>query len=247
MVVTVVGTIFVFSRNRNLTAQDTQQEMLSRQRNLNYRLQIKGFKLDSFDSGEDVLSIKAEKFTIEKKKLGFFRLGLINVAIFKNAIIDIYLKRKNPGNDIDNLIEGLPALKDALPSFSAKRISSIIIEPVCLNLWDEKTLLTQITSKSAIIRLIKQDIHFKGAVQVVSGNKRLITENLEFSSENSVLKTDRHFILRTSKETINGNHIILDMFLNRVKKEVISKSDDPNRLVSTNWKRDLDLFNILTV
>ena len=132
LIVIVSGTIFVLNRNRNLANRDAQREVLS-QKNLEYRLQILGFKFDSFVNGEKFISIKADKFTVEKKKLGFFRLGLINVAILKNAIIDVFLNRKTSLNDTDLTENALPSLKDALPSFSAKRISSIIIEPVCLN------------------------------------------------------------------------------------------------------------------
>lgn len=231
LIVVVAGTIFVFKRNRTLAIRDTQQEV-SRQKYFKYRLQIKGFKFDSFDDGEKVLSIKADKLTVEKKKLGFFRLGLINVAIFKNAVIDVYLKRKLSGNDPDFIREALPSLKDAFPSFSTKRISSIIIEPVCLNLQDENSLLTQITSNSAIIRLTKQNILFKGGVQVASGDKSLITERLNFFTENSVMKADRHFILKTPEKKIEGNRITVDMFLNVVKDEIIRKPDNSNRSAS---------------
>jgi hypothetical protein len=187
---------------------------VSRQKHLKYSLQIKGFKFDSFDDGEKVLSIKADKFTVEKKKLGFFRFGLINVAIFKNAVIDVYLKRK------------------ALPSFSAKQISSIIIEPVCFNLQNKNSLLTQITSNSAIIKLTKQNILFKGGVQVVSGEMSLITERLNLFLENSVMKTDRHFILKTPEKKIEGDHITVDMFLNVVQDKIIKKPDGSNRSAS---------------
>lgn len=231
LIVTVAGTIFLFSRNRTLATRDTQQEV-SFQKNLKYRLQIKGFKFDSFDDGENVLSIKADTFTIEKKKLGFFRFGLINVAIFKNATIDVYLKRKVSGNDADLTREDLPSLKDALPSFSTRRISSIIIEPACLNLQDEHSLLTKITSNSAIIRLTKQNIIFKGGVQVVSGDKSMITERLNFFTENSIMKADRHFVLITPEKKMEGNHITVDMFLNLVKDKIITKPDNSNRSAS---------------
>jgi hypothetical protein len=190
---------------------------VSHQKNFEYRLQIKGFKFDSFDDGKNILSIKTDKFTVEKKKLGFFRFGLINVAIFKNAKIDVYLKRSVSSNDDSFISEALPSLKDALPSFSIKRISSIIIEPICLNFRDGNHLLTQITSNSAIIGLTKQNILFKGGVHVVSGNRSLTTEGLNFFSEKSVMKINRHFILQKPEKKIEGNTITLDMYLNVVK------------------------------
>lgn len=233
LVLVVAGTIFLFNRHRTLTTCEIQKEG-PRQRYSKHRLQIKGFKFNSHDNGEKTLSIKADKFTIEKKKLGFFRFGLINVAIFENAIIDIYLKRKLFNNRSNFIRKALPSLKDALPSFSTKRISSITIEPVCLNLRDEKSLFTQITSNSAMIRLTKQNILFKGGVQVVSGDKSLITERLNFFLENSVMKTERHFILKTPEKRLEGNRLTVDILLNVVKlnDKTVEKPDGPNRSAS---------------
>ncbi len=233
LIVVVAGTIFLFNRHRTLTTCEIQKESLQ-QRYSKHRLQIKGFKFDGRDNGEKTLSIKADKFTIEKKKLGFFRLGLINVAIFENAVIDVYLKRKLSNNGSDFIRDALPSLSDALPSFSTKRISSITIEPICLKLRDENTLLTQITSKVAIVRLKKHNILFKGDVQVVSGNKSLSTERLNFFPEKSIMKTERHFILKTSQKKVEGDQLTVDIFLNLVKEndKTVEKTDDPNRLAS---------------
>ena len=231
LIVTVTGTIFVFNRHRNLTDRDTQQEV-PRQKKIKYRLQIKGFKFDSFSDGKNILSIKSDKLTVEKKKLGFFRFGLIYVAVFKNAIIDVYLKRSVSGNEAILIGEALPSLKDALPSFSAKRISSILIKPVCLNLWDRKSLLTQIKSNTAFIKLTKHNILFEGGVQVVSGDKSLITERLNFFPEDSVMKTDRHFKLKTPEKKIEGHRITVDMFLNTVKDKIFRKPDESTRSAS---------------
>ena len=129
---------------------------------------------------------------------------MINVAVFENAVIDIYLKRKLSDNRSNFIREALPSLKEALPSFSTKRISSITLKPVCLKLLDGDSLFTQITSKVAIIRLKKHNIIFKGDVQVVSGDKRLYTEFLTLFPEKSIMKTEQHFILKTSQKKFGG-------------------------------------------
>jgi len=165
-----------------------------------------------------MLSIKADNFTIEKKKVGFFRLGFINVAVFENAVIDIYLKRKLSDNRSNFIRDAFPSLKEALPSFSTKRISSITLKPVCLKLLDGNALFTQITSKVAIIRLKKHNILFKGNVQVVSGDKRLYTECLTFLPEESIMKTEQHFILKTSQKNLEGKKLTVDIFLNLEKE-----------------------------
>lgn len=229
LIVSLFGTIFNFKRNRTLTAPDSQQEMFH-QENLNYFIQIEGFNFYSLENGENVLSIKADKFTVEKKKLGFFRLGLINDAIFENGIIDVYLKKKTVINDDSHLTgNSLPSLKDALPSLSSKKISSIVVKPACLNLRNEKSLITQITSNSAAIKFTNQNIYFEGNVQVVSGDKNLITERLIFFAENSIMKTSNHYILKTAEKKMEGDTIKLDIFLNVVKDKIIRNSNVSDR------------------
>ncbi|OQY12932.1 MAG: hypothetical protein B6I30_03800 [Desulfobacteraceae bacterium 4572_187] len=209
----VAGLIFLLLRQDNLNTHNNTPEVPS-QRYSKHRLNIKGFEFDSLNNGEKMLSIKADNFTIEKKKLGFFRLGLINVAIFENAVIDIYLKRKLSDNRSNFIRDALPSLRDALPSFSTKRISSITLKPVCLKLRNRDSLFTQITSKVAIIRLKKHNILFKGNVQVVSGNKRLYTKCLTLLPEESIMKTEQHFILKTAQKKMEGEKLTVDIFLN---------------------------------
>ena len=228
-----VGLIFLLLQQRTLTTHNNIPEVPS-QKHSKYRVKIKGFQFESLNNGEKILSLKADNFTIEKKKLGFFRFGLINVAIFENAVIDVYLKKKISGNDSNFIREALPSLSNALPSFSAKRISSITIEPICLNLRDEKSLFTQITSKVAIVRLKKHNIFFKGDVQVVSGNKSLSSERLIFFPETSFMKTEGHFILKTPEKKLEGNRLTADIFLNLVKvnDKTVIKPVDSNKSVS---------------
>jgi len=54
------------------------------------RHDIRGFRFDGTHEGKRTISIKADRFSIDKKKLGFFRFGLMNVARLENAFIHIY-------------------------------------------------------------------------------------------------------------------------------------------------------------
>ena len=68
--------------------------------------------------------------------------------------------------------------KDTLPSFRVKKISSIVMKPVCLELHDEQSSVTKISAASAVIRFKKQYVFFKGNVRVVSGERVLTTSRL---------------------------------------------------------------------
>jgi hypothetical protein len=250
LILVLFGTIFMFLRDRSFTSRDTQQDV-PHQKHLKYRLQIKGFNLSRFEGSKKVITIKADEITIKKKKLGFFRLGLIHTAVFENAIIDLYLKRKIPVDytiPVDDTIlirEELSSLKDTFASLGTKRISSIILKPVCINLRDENSLLTQITSNRAIIKS-KKNILFTGDVHVVSGDKSLITEHLTFLTEKFKLKADRHFILETPGRKIEGNHITVDTSLDVIKDKTIIKPDNSTTWFFETRRGPVDLLELFT-
>ena len=229
--------IFLYYQHHTSNLQKARQE-IPKQRYPKHRLQIQGFNFDGHFESRKTISIKADKFSIEKKKLGFFRVGLINVAKLKNAVIDIYgVSTKNAGafipkdprqkaeqsNTKAQITRGITFKdvfrKESLPSFSIKRISSIVIEPVSLNLNDEKSLVTQISAASATIRLKKRDIFFTGNVRVVSGSKVLTTDELSMLPENAVIRTDRQFVLKTPEKQVEGVGLTTDITLAFVLQE----------------------------
>ena len=224
------GMVFLFYQHRTSGLQPTPQQ-IPRYIPPGHRLQIGGFRYDGNREGKKIISIKADKFTIEKKKLGFFRLGLLNVARFRNAVIDIYGERMGSGKDALPMstaqAPGKPNTptqnsgmsfkelftREALPSFSVKRVSSIMIEPICLNLYDGKSLISQITASFANIRLRKRDILFEGDVCVKSGSASLKSDHLILMPENGLLRAERHFVLETPEKRLEGERLTTDLFL----------------------------------
>jgi len=195
-------------------------------------LQIRGFHFDGHFDGKKVLSIKAEKFTIEKKKLGPFSLGLFHVANFRDAVIDIYGR---PGtfagipeeDSLEKSSEGKgrspggarPVTfrdvfkKEALPFLPTKRVASVIMEPVCLNLYDERALVTRITASSATIRMKNRDVLFEGNVRVITGKRRLRTDQLSLLPETAMLRVEKHFTLETPEKRLDGENLSTDIYL----------------------------------
>jgi hypothetical protein len=222
--------VFLYYQHRTSGLPKPPQQ-IPRYMTSGHRLQIVGFRYEGNREGKKTISIKADKFTIEKKKLGLFRVGLLNVARFKNAVIDIYGQRIGTGQDALPMstaqAPGKPNTHtqnsgmsfrelftgDALPSFSVKRISSIMIEPICLNLYDGESLISQITASSANIRLRKRDIFFEGNVLVKSGSASLKSDHLILMPENGALRAERHFFLETPEKRLEGERLTTDLYL----------------------------------
>jgi len=240
-------------------------------KNQRARHEIRGFHYEADYMGRTTLSIKADAFSIQKKKLGSFRFALMNEARFENAVIHIYGEggvqknkpkdsyNQNEGREQVNLSRGNPPLpgtrqvsstemepvvgdsstvpgkkvvqvqdipepqqgftfddifsKESLPPFPVKRVSSVVLKPITIELHDEDSVVTKISASSGIIRLKQRDILFKGNVRVISGSQVLTTELLSMLPRQAVFKTDRHFILKTPEKQWDGNRLTTDIFL----------------------------------
>jgi len=195
------------------------------------RHEIRGFQFDGTHEGRRVISIKADRFSIEKKKIGFFRFGLMNEAKFENAIIKIYGRSKpstnRSGESHDSVKFGQKHnqdlvfndmfLKEAFSSSPIKRISSIVIEPVSVELHNEESVVTQLSASSAIIRLKKGEIFFKGNVRAVSGPRVLTTEQLSVFPEKAIMETNQHFLLKTPEKQWSGQRLTTDILLRLIR------------------------------
>jgi|GEM_PF-1278684 len=186
------------------------------------RIRIRGFKFTGYnEKGEKVLTIRADKFSVEKKKIGFITTSLLNVAVVKNARIDMYARNSVSGeNAAAELKEQMSGVtfedsfsKDTLATLPIKNVSSFSIEPVSLNLYNGDSLVTGISANSAEISIKQRAMVFKGNVKVVSGEKTLTTERVTFSPEKARFKTDSRYILKTKDGTSEGIKFTSDIFL----------------------------------
>lgn len=128
--------IILFYYHRILPLENNHKN-ISRKQHPRPRHVIHGFSFNSNQEGRRTILIKADRFSIQKKKFAYFRFGLINEAILENALVHLYGKRKKSKNKSDNrqdlTFKDLFS-KESLPSFSTKRISSIVMKPVQLDI-----------------------------------------------------------------------------------------------------------------
>jgi len=185
-----------------------------------HRLQVRGFHFEGRYEGKRVISIRSDRFTIEKKKLGFFSLGLMNTATFRNAVIDLYGRKKEGGRDGTPKGQTTPAMifkgafkKETLPAFPVKGVSSVVIEPVQVNLYHEDALIARIAASSATIGLRGREVLFEGDVLVVSGPRVLRTDRLMLLPDKGLLRTDRRFLLKTPRQDLVGDALTVDVLL----------------------------------
>jgi len=211
-------------------------------RSSKYRLKVKGFQFEGFYGGKKTLRIRADSFTIERMKMGHFRLAFLNVARLQNGEIDIFGQPrsfakesalKDSGSDVKSLRRGNNESrkvvfkhvfeKESLPSFGVKHISSIKIEPVTVSLYanaNKKMPDCRISAASGSIRLKNRDILFKGGVRVSSDDKTLLTEELSLAPESAEIMTTGVFELKAGNQTIKGKGLKGDIFLRGLRPVV---------------------------
>jgi len=206
------------------------------------RQEIGGFFLSRFSGNRRIITIKADNFLVEKKKLGFLRFGLMNEARLDNAVLAIYAdKIQNGGVDKKHrkITSQRLTYKDlfsgeTLSPISSKRIYSVTMTPVRIELHGDRTTVTTISADSGKIRPTKRDILFMGNVRLVSGDKVLLTDQARLIPEKGEIGCDHPFTLSISGQKRTGNHLLTDVFLNPLKK--------PPRRQECKVKRKEDTF-----
>lgn len=89
LVVCFAGPIILYYHHRASNVENHRED-ISDYRHPRPQHEIRGFRFDSNHDGKRVISIKADRFSVQKKKLGFFRFGLMNEAILENVFIHLY-------------------------------------------------------------------------------------------------------------------------------------------------------------
>jgi len=224
LLATVIFSVIVIGcRYRKVTGNAENQEISQHQFSSD-PVHIRGFIFEWNENGKKLLSIKADEFSVEKHKFGFFRLGFVNMARFQNAVIEIFFdamsKGEGAGSDKSQSeptfnpsnLEKVFKTKN-LFSVPVKRVSSVVIEPVCFRFYEEESLMTQISADFATVRPRHRDILLKGNVRVASGKRILMTGRLIVVLENGTIQTDDFFVLQTPQRMLQGKRLFTDFLL----------------------------------
>ena len=191
---------------------------------------IRGFTFNGYDEGRRTLSIRADSFLVDKKKIGFFRCGLMNTAKLNNAVIDIYTNEATAShsdphkNTLNSTTQKIvrridfsdSLMPDNLKCITKKRITAIEMNPVTIRVHDKKGVISTVCSKYAKISLKDQTITFDTNVRVTAGSSTLTTKHLVFIPKRSVFRTDHPFVLKTAERELKGNYLEIDCCLDHV-------------------------------
>ncbi|RLB10879.1 MAG: hypothetical protein DRG39_05350 [Deltaproteobacteria bacterium] len=223
VMIAVVGYIYI--RDQEHIPPHSQHKI-----NRYLRQDMRNFCYQSFMGSNQLVSIQADRFTVEKKRLGFFRISLINQARMDNALIEIfsYPSQIHQSHKQDNNLpsrgsskqksgaeeEIKLSFKDYLsPLLKKKKIISVIISPVTIKLYKGKQAIFSISAKRCVANLLRHNIKFKGHVKAIYGARVLKAHHVELDTKARVLKVDSPFTLTENKKTIRGRYLLTDLKL----------------------------------
>ena len=197
---------------------------------------IRGFQYSKNHEGRKALLIKAAKFSVEKKKIGIFKLSPFKVARFRDAEIDFYGETDPPDekkiqpreqlsgidssaairNDIS--FKGLLS-QEMLPPLALKGSVSAICEPVKINLYLNDAPVTMIQAGIATVDPRRRRLILRKNIQVTSGASHLSTNDLAIYPERGLFEIENKYVLKKQGETITGEKLTTDFFLKKVSMQ----------------------------
>jgi hypothetical protein len=197
---------------------------------------IRGFRYSKYHEGRKALTIKAAKFSIEKKKIGIFKLSPFKVARFRDAEIGFFGTTNQPddqtsqprravsGSENGATIRNDIAFKgilsqEMMPPSALKGSVSAICEPVKINLYLDDAPVTRIQAGKAIVDPRKRRMILLGNIQVTSGSSHLSTDRLAIYPETGLFEVNNAYVFETQGETITGEKMTSDFFLKKVSMQ----------------------------
>ena len=187
-------------------------------------------------NGKKALSIAADSFVIEKKKIGFFTFSVAHVARLENARIDIY-STTSGNNALLSGVKQTPAgestgkpetpsplsytgvlAQETLAGFPVPLagISSLEAAPILVRFFTGDRLISTIEAASASIRISEKTILFSGNVRVQSGAAEMTTHELAFLPDKGHLQMRNPYSLRHAGVLSTGERLTTDIRLNPV-------------------------------
>ena len=104
--------------------------------------------------------------------------------------------------------------KETFSSIPVKRISSIVMKPIYVEIHDEQSIVTSISAGSAAVRFTKRYLLFEKNVNVASGDRVLTTDRLYLIPDKAMLQANGHFFLKISDKQWEGHGLTTDVLLN---------------------------------
>ena len=201
---------------------------------------INGFRFTSNKDGHRSIDIRADQFLLKKKKMGMFRLGLFNEAIFQNARIDLYGQRRDPLEKATGTAdypsgtlyieapgqgEGYAFSNAFSPenfeSLQLKKIAAVHLAPIALRFFVEDHLKISVRADRAVMDASPREMRLTGNVIWQGGDTELQTDSLVVFLSDNIIRSPGAYRITRGAQVISGHKLEADFLLNRIRQEVV--------------------------
>lgn len=173
---------------------------------------IKGFEYSHNENGHRVFSISADRFTVNKKKMGLIRVALAKEIVLRNARVDIYRQPREKIN-LDCIAD-----KKVIDRFKAKRSAAIILRPATLRVHDpESGKETTLSALQAGYDIKSRQLTFEKKVRVICGDRTLTAQRAAVTSKEGGLSISGGYIYKTGEKTLEGDSITTNIYLDNIQ------------------------------
>lgn len=214
MMTLISGVIFVYLSERSNQSLQIKKNYLSLKKKKD--LTIRGFHFSGYHQGRKAITIKAVRFSVEKKKFGVFKFSPLRTARFRGAEVNLYVNNdgftENQQDKKDMIIKGLFS-QETMPVSALKGVTSILFEPVKINFYLDDTSTTQIRANKATIDPRQRRVILWGKILATSALNQLSTERLMIYPEKGLIEVNNKFVLKTQSGKITGEKLATDLFL----------------------------------
>lgn len=191
------------------------------------RLTIKDFAFNDYQGDRKILSIRADSLVVDRKKIGYFRVGLFNTAKLSEAIIDVYTAEGglSSANDVNSgktekmgvpIDFGKTLSTNIFKGITNKNVIALEIAPIIIRIHDQQGLVLTIEGGYSKIGLKDDLIIFEKGVKVTADARLLSTNRLSFLLSRSLFRTTSPFVLKTPQKEWKGDYLEIDPYLDQV-------------------------------
>ena len=188
--------------------------------------EFREFSFESDFHGKKLISIHADKLLIQKKKVGFFRFGLMKEAIIHNAYINIYGIHQWIGNQTADSSEKGKDVKSPLnrpKKFSEKKKISAPIKDGQNKLTFENVFKKSILPSPILKRV--SSIVIKPVIMVFYDDQEIISR---VSAESAVIRYKNRDILFSGNVIVtSGPRVLNTEQLRMIPEKATVKTDHP--------------------
>lgn len=214
MVSALVVTIFFFFESRH---EQKNQYQPPPEKKYEYQYarpshRIKGFTYTVHGNGEKKISLQSKYLTINRSKIMGMGFSFMKEVTLFDGHIELYLS--SPDKKILPFLLKITSENAAIFS-RLKKISKILIRPITFEMIAHDQVLIKINARSAEFNPNERSIVFSDKVSVLSGQRKLIVNDLEFNLHDNKL-TGTNYILKTPESNSSGHKIILDLQLRKL-------------------------------